>query len=267
MRMKHDPIMVFDLDGVITHPSDSSVDPDAVQHIHNLLEQGRFVAVNTGRSYQWVETNLLHTLESLGSSAAFDHLFVACEKGGESVKWIDGTFVPQPSRFALTEEVRDQCRQLFESNKARMGTMFWDTTKQTMATIEKLPEADLAQFKQEREFLVARLRETFAGQDVKVDATTVATDIESPHAGKHAGAELVYEWVAGHLGTENLEFISFGDSKSDYEMARHFAQKGCTSSFVFVGDKTVAFEEDPGVTLLRTDTTYAHGTREYFDKQ
>src|SRR5262245_1340650 len=95
-------VYVFDLDGVITDPSNTTINEQAIGHIHQLLEQGRYVAVNSGRSFEWVEQYLLAAIERLGGADRFDHLFIVCEKGGESIRWQDGAFVPQPSTFALS---------------------------------------------------------------------------------------------------------------------------------------------------------------------
>jgi hydroxymethylpyrimidine pyrophosphatase-like HAD family hydrolase len=258
-------IFVFDLDGVITNPHDTSVNEQAVRHIYDLLQKGEFVAVNTGRSYSWVEENLLRTLEHFGMTA-FEHMIVVCEKGGENILWKDDSFQPQASRFALPDGVYETCKQLFETNIAQYATMFWDASKRTMATVEKRPEASMEDFERERQHLADALRAA-AGQAVKIDTTTIATDIESPGAGKHAGAELIYEWIAQKADADTLNFVSFGDSISDYEMARYFAQQGQDSTFVFVGDKSAAFDEEPGVRLVRTDAAYADGTNEYFAQQ
>jgi len=48
--MQQNNIFVFDLDGVITNPENSSVDGTCVEHIYNLLEDNTVVAVNTGRT-------------------------------------------------------------------------------------------------------------------------------------------------------------------------------------------------------------------------
>lgn len=259
------PLYVFDLDGVITHPHDSSVDTRAVESIRLFLDQGNYVAINTGRSYQWVETHLLSALKT--TAPPFDRLFIACEKGGESIKWHQGKFTPQPSRFALADDIHRKVHLLFESHMSQFSTMFWDATKTTMATIEKHPHADLDQFKNEQRRLVTMLRELFASHDVRIDPTTIATDVESPRAGKHAGAELIHEWIEDLYGTGQKHYISFGDSKSDYEMARYFADSGNESTFVFVGGKHETFNEHADVTLIRTNAEYAAGTNEYFSLQ
>ncbi|HKR81925.1 MAG TPA: hypothetical protein VJR27_02905 [Candidatus Saccharimonadales bacterium] len=264
--MQNTPIYVFDLDGVITNPADSLVEKAVVEHVYHLLEKGIFVAVNTGRSYQWVHTNLLQALEHMGTTEVFKRVFIVCEKGGESAIWHGSGFIPQPSRFALSAEARELGRRIFETNKALFSTMFWDATKQTMATLEKRPSADLASFKAEQLILVSKLEQAFAGWSVKIDATTIATDIERREAGKHAGAALIYEWVRQHTSNGRAGFVSFGDSLSDYEMARYFAQKGSPSTFVFVGVEKVSFAKEPNVTVIRTKAHYAAGAREYLAK-
>ncbi|HEY5695374.1 MAG TPA: hypothetical protein VIQ80_00915, partial [Candidatus Saccharimonadales bacterium] len=79
-----------------------------------------------------------------------------------------------------------------------------------------------------------------------------------------AGAELIYEWVAQYTNVKTASFICFGDSKSDYEMARYFASCGNGTTFVFVGKKDDVLSEHDNVQLIRTEGLYSAGTREYF---
>jgi hypothetical protein len=137
--------------------------------------------------------------------------------------------------------------------------MFWDATKQTMATIEKYPEVDLADFRDQQVLLTSMLLDALKSHEVKVDPTTIATDVESPLAGKHAGAELIYEWVTKNTSVEHNTFTCFGDSVSDYEMARYFAQQGATVTFVYVGEPEDHLEEEARVKLVRTEAQYAAG--------
>jgi hydroxymethylpyrimidine pyrophosphatase-like HAD family hydrolase len=265
---KHDPAFVFDLDGVITWPHTTTIDAEALGYVYKLLEQGAYVATNTGRSYEWVEKNVLSALEEMAGTSAkgdlFDKLFIVCEKGGESIKRVDGRFVPQPSRFALPKKASEITRRVYDENQAQLSSMFWDDTKRTMASLEKYPTADIAQFAQEKEFVASKLQPALAGQEAKIDPTVAAIDVEHPTAGKHAGAELIFEWIMSHKGAAHNNFVCFGDSRSDYEMARYFAQQGVHITFIFVGDKGITFEEEPDVTLIRTEASFADGTREYF---
>jgi len=261
MGAQNDAVYVFDLDGVITDPADSSVDEVVVGHIADILDQGGHIAVNTGRSFVWVEENLVKRLATK-STAAFDRLYIVCEKGGESRIWRDGEFVSQASRFALPSAITAIVRDAYQQNYDSLNTMFWDATKQTMATVEKYPEADLESFHRQQAQLDRLLHEALTGKDVKIDSTTIATDVESPQAGKHAGAELIYEWVASHTAVDHDTFTCFGDSVSDYEMARYFAEQGAKTMFVYVG-KPAKIDEDSRVNLMTTKAHYAAGTKEF----
>lgn len=259
-------VYVFDLDGVITNPEDSAVDEVVVAHIGNILTQDGHVAVNTGRSYEWVEENFVSRLASSDSSI-FHRLYIVCEKGGESRIWQHGEFVSQPSRFALASDITQTIHDIYQEHQNKLSTMFWDATKQTMATIEKYPQADLAEFHQQQADLKHWLEQGLHGSGVKIDATTIATDVESPLAGKHAGAELIYDWVAKHTPIEHDTFVCFGDSISDYEMARYFAQQNALTTFVYVGKPTDTLQEEGRVELVITNALYSAGTREYLSKQ
>jgi hydroxymethylpyrimidine pyrophosphatase-like HAD family hydrolase len=260
--MNNKPVYVFDLDGVITHPEDSSIDNVAIGHMHDLLAANHYVAINTGRSYEWVEQHVLTALEDLG---AFDHMFIACEKGGESATWSNNTFQLQPSRFALPQKAYDITLQTYSENKNLLSTMFWDTSKKTMATLEKYPEASLAQFVQEQQSLNELLQQRLSEAEAKIDATIIATDIESPNAGKHAGAELIYEWLFQQVkNVDHKKFICLGDSTSDYTMAQYFAEQGNDATFVFVSAKNESLSHVKGVSIIRTEAAYADGTNEYF---
>jgi hydroxymethylpyrimidine pyrophosphatase-like HAD family hydrolase len=258
-------VFVFDLDGVITDPTTTTVDTTAIGRIHQLLENGRHLAINTGRSFVWVKENLLSVLEKLDTAQHFDRLLIVCEKGGECIEWQAEQFVPRPSRFALPKDLQEQAHQLLETHKDRFTSMFWDDTKLTMASYEKYPDAPMQQFTEEQRQLETLLHDTFSGQHIKLVPTISALDIELPEAGKHAGAELIHAWIAEQTHRTDQAFISFGDSKSDYEMARYFAEQGNSSTFVFVGLRDITFNESLDVELLRTTASFAAGTREYFE--
>lgn len=266
MKNYFDALYVFDLDGVITNPIDTSVNSEVVAHIYNILSDGGYIAVNTGRSYKWVEQNLVTLLQVHDNVDLFTHLYIVCEKGGESMVRHNGEFKGQPSRFALDKRAYDATKQAFTAHEREFTTMFWDATKRTMASIEKEPCADLSQFHEQQQYLVDLLKQNVQRYDARVDATTIATDIESPKAGKHAGAELIYEWVAHHALASHDTFVCFGDSTSDYEMARYFAQQGADTSFIFVGKPTDSFSEDERVKTIRTAAQYDQGTLEYFQR-
>lgn len=258
-----DPIYVFDLDGVITDPRDTQVNDKVLEQILRLLRAGTRVAVNTGRSYEWVEENLINYLLKQNDTSIFQRYIVICEKGGEAIAWPDGKFTMRPSRFAIPAAAHQRTREIFQTHSAQLDSMFWDSTKRTMATIEKYPTFDLAAFHAQQKIFAGYLQAGLKAYDVKIDVTTAGTDVESPHAGKHAGAELIYEWAAKEDPAAELSFISIGDSVSDYEMARYFAEVGAASTFVYVGQAQQAIVSHDRVRLVIPGSRYDEGALEF----
>jgi len=119
----NDAIYVFDLDGVITDPRDSTVDEVVVAKMSQILQQGGHIAVNTGRSFVWVQEHLVIRLQSMADTGSFDRLYIVCEKGGESRIWQDKAFVSQPSRFALPADVVERAHTIYTQHQAELHTM------------------------------------------------------------------------------------------------------------------------------------------------
>ncbi len=261
------PVYVFDLDGVITNPSSSRVNESVTDAMRLLLAAGFILAVNTGRSFEWVEQNLLERLRHDGHSRIFDRFVAVCEKGGEMAILQNNRWSVTPSEFAVAHDTYEIARTTFNQAKDRLKSMFWDNTKRTMASIEKLPSADLDTFHAEQRMLVSMLSESLSGHEIRIDATTIATDVESPRAGKYAGAQLIYTWVRPLMGEDNRScrpsFISIGDSASDYDMARYFAEQGADSTCIYVGMPADKILYDERVKFVATTAHYDAGTLEF----
>ncbi len=263
MTFDTDSLYVFDLDGVITNPENSQVNEMVVSKMCDLLAAGVYLAINTGRSYDWVDKHLMVRLSRHLDNNLFAHLLIVCEKGGESVVWKNGRPSVLPSRFSLNQKVYTVTRQLFLQNKRLFPTMFWDEGKRTMASIEKLPLADLNEFHTQQDILIKLLADNLLEYDFRVDATTIATDIESTFAGKYSGAEIIWEWSRSLTDEVFNRFISIGDSLSDFDTARCFADKGAVSTFVYVGELEDKLPKLNSVRLVITDDLYDAGTLEF----
>jgi hydroxymethylpyrimidine pyrophosphatase-like HAD family hydrolase len=260
------PLYVFDLDGVITDPSNTQVNESVIDEMHRLLIHGRTIAINTGRSFEWVEKQLIYRLSRRHNTSILARLIVSCEKGGELVSWTDGVRSKQSSKFALPREPYEITKSVFDENKSRLTTMFWDVTKLTMATIEKEPNAIITEFHEQQLELSRLLEHKLAEYDVNIDVTTIATDVESTTAGKYAGAEVIWENIISTAGAGPDTVISIGDSISDYDMAVCFADKGSESTFVYVGEHPEKLVQDDAVKFIHTDSHYAAGTLEFLQK-
>lgn len=253
---------VFDLDGVITNPENSNVNSSLVEQMYFHLKAGYKIAVNTGRSYDWVEKNLVNYLKSQGDDTIFERLIIVCEKGGEMVTITPTDTRIMPSRFALDKQDYDITKSVTDALMPKLTTMFWDDTKRTMATIEKLPKADLATFHLEQKILTSALTSKLHNDSIRIDATTIATDVESIEAGKYAGAELIFEWAKQNF-PEIDSFVCYGDSISDYDMARCFASYSANVTFVYVGKKSDEIKVAENIRLVVTAQKFDQGTLEY----
>lgn len=265
MNSDADPVYVFDLDGVITDARNSHVDERVVERMYGLLNEGKYAVVNTGRSYEWVEAQLVSRLKSRDDAEIFGRFIAVCEKGGEYVEWHDGKVDIKVSEFALPQPIHDQAKQIYDDNQASLQTMFWDATKRTMATLEKVPTVVIDDFREEQLVLLKLYQSAFAGQDVRVDQTNISIDVESMQAGKDAGANVIYHWLLERDPQAIGHFISIGDSISDYEMARYFARQGARSTFVYVGKPAGRIEHHDNVEFVITSQQYAAGVMEFLD--
>jgi Ala-tRNA(Pro) deacylase len=132
-----------------------------------------------------------------------------------------------------------------------------------MATAVKKDEAKTETFLAQRDALVTQLRQAFPGRNYTIQETVESVDVHAAHAGKQAGPELIYEWLQRVSDITHDEFMCFGDSKGDYEMARWFAEQGLQTRFVYTGTELELADPHDGVEVIDTSQLYTAGTLEY----
>lgn len=258
------PVYIFDIDGVLNDVEDYETDLRVVQQIAELLENGAFVAINTGRGYEWVETNVVEPIRSrLRGANASDRLFVSVEMGGLGVEFPDGREEHVRSAFSLTQDQIAQVKQIFEAYPEYADRLHWYAGKETMATLEKAADTALERFRPAQQAFGDILQGKLRGQHLVITRGNDALDIHAPEAGKWAGAQLIYDWLRRVTDIAHDSFICFGDSLADYEMARFFAGQNRHTTFVFTGPPQNAPEEAPGITLIKTAQPYHEGTYRY----
>lgn len=234
---------VFDVDGVITDPSDSKVSAEVLTHVANDLTSSNAVAFNTGRPYEWVEEYVLGRLTTACPPQALDHLLVVAEMGavlgvfknGEPKLEIDPS-LSLPSAFV--RDVHAALEQEQPDGSRLSGVMWWDGLKKTMGSLVKWDHVSIEEFNKARPVMTKALESLLTKHnlaDFMVGQTTVATDIQHKTAGKHKGAERVLEWLQDR-GDKPAAFYTFGDSISDKAMAETFAATGTKTTFIFVGN-------------------------------
>lgn len=236
---------LFDVDGPLTDPQEHKVtEPELLDIVARKLEAGEPIGLNTGREVQWVMDRFVDSLAGrLESPAALENLIVIGEMGGT---WATFDADGQPhfnksQQLAMPEELAAAIKQLVAE---RYGdAMTFADERQTMASVIMREGYDIKDFDRLRLELGGQLHEMVAdsgaADQLQIGQTTIATDIQSIHAGKDLGADRFLEWLEVR-GIKPEHITTFGDSASDIEMAEELHRRGRDTSFVFVGENPVA---------------------------
>jgi hypothetical protein len=281
-------LAIFDIDGPVTAPQSRTIEhPEILDLTIEFITRRGYVAYNTGRASAIAHQRVISPLLARARARGIDQeslsrrISVFAEKGAVTSFWDDGlgawshqidpaTVVPP----GLREEVCDLLR-----GDAEFRTyIFYDRDKETMVSVEMRHETpgpapvpvmpDVFRPVAERFAAgVRRLVRARGYEDIEVDCTTIAVDIQRPGAGKELGTRLAFDWVrelGGHVGRVHC----FGDSRSDVAMAteahsimsRWFADAGERVVYVNVGEALVI---DGAFTVQAFPGTYGRGTVAY----
>jgi hydroxymethylpyrimidine pyrophosphatase-like HAD family hydrolase len=260
-------VYIFDVDGVLNDFAVYDPDPRILDYIALLMEKGTFVAINTGRGYQWTEEKVVAGIrQRLKDANNMDRLFVAVEMGGLGVEFAGSTETKIRSAFSLTEKQVQGVKQIFEQHPKYADTMHW-YPKETMATLDRNETGSMEAYRTDQEEMAALLRGAFKDEHAKVNTSTDAIDVFAPEAGKWAGAQLIYDWLRRVTDVKHDHYVCFGDSKSDYEMARFFAAQSHDAEFILTGESLDGVSLDEGIRVTKTSKLYSHGAVEYLQSR
>ena len=244
-----DTAYLFDVDGVITDSQEKRVTEEGIfDELASRLRSGQPIGFNTGRSTKWVVENVITPLaEKAGDATLLHNAIVIGEKG---CAWTLFDEQGQPySGKVETLAIPDALHSELEAITARYADSMGNLDpKQTMFSAEMLDGYDIAEFHKRRAGFAAEIREllhdTNADHLFRVDETTIATDVESPYAGKALGASRFLDFLKLR-GLKAERFVAFGDSPSDLGMANELAERGEEVSMVYVGDPAKLPEKSP----------------------
>ncbi len=170
-------------------------------------------------------------------------MHAVCEKGAS---WFsitaDGAGEVHVDRsLALPEAYMRDMERLVAERFA--DSMFFDTTKHAMVSVEQLTSVSSADYLRLQPDLDARAVEILTAHglgsvlegvevpdahgevQVRVDPTIISTDVESIRLGKDLGAARALELLADG-GPLPLRWRTVGDSRTDYAMARWLHENG-----------------------------------------
>jgi hypothetical protein len=256
-------LAIFDIDGPVTAPVSREIEQSEILDLTiDFIKQRGYVAYNTGRAsavaHQRVISPLLTRVRARGlePTAVSRRVSVFAEKGAVTSFWDDAlgqwshridpaTVVPAGLRDDVTVLLRD--------DPEFRTYIFLDGAKETMVSVEmrhETPECipvpvTPGVFRPVAERFAAEVRRLAwerGYDDLEVDCTTIAVDIQRPGVGKDLGTRLAFDWL-GQLGKQVGRVHCFGDSGSDVAMAteaysimsRSFADAGKRVVYVNVG--------------------------------
>lgn len=259
---------LFDVDGVVTDPSDKKVTDPAMfdEHIARL-RAGDPVCYNTGRSVSWVMERVVKPMiERMGEdTSALSNLIIVGEKGGT---WATFNEDGEPrfdavATITVPNELKSRVRELVSEKYA--DVMFFDESKETMISVEMVDGYDIAAFTERQtqfvEDLKAILAETGADKTYRIDPTTIATDIESPYVSKALGSDRFLEFLKSR-GIVVESYKAFGDSPSDAAMADELARRGKMVELIYVGKNPGAVNRGADYPIEEV-AGFSNGTLEY----
>ncbi len=259
---------LFDVDGVLSHLVEKkNTERELLERILAMLEKGEPVALNTGRSVDFAIEKVLKELEAMTKDKSiFQNLLLVGEKGAIQVSYDkNGDYHEEIDQsISVPEYLQKEVKELVE--KQFSDTIFFDTGKKTMISVEMVEGGDLEEFKKRQAELNKLLDELLIKHDLKkeykLDPTRISIDIQNKYAGKHLGAKKVLDWLEKNK-IKPQQFIAFGDSKSDAEMAEEIFRHGLKVELVFVGGKELLGEQEFAFPVKIPKLSYEKGTLEY----
>jgi hydroxymethylpyrimidine pyrophosphatase-like HAD family hydrolase len=232
-------LALFDVDGPITHPESRKIEqPEILDLTLDFLTRNGYVAYNTGRARSIVYERVISPLltqaiaRGINPSVVSRRISVFAEKGAVVSVWDDKLEQWQHRIDPSTEvptELRSSIASLLRNDHEFQTHIFYDSDKETMVSVEMRHETaeptpvpvTVHAFKPIAERFAAEARKLVSErgyEDLEVDCTTIAVDVQRRGVGKDLGARLSLGWLQG-LGKHIRRIHCFGDSRSDIAMA------------------------------------------------
>jgi hydroxymethylpyrimidine pyrophosphatase-like HAD family hydrolase len=281
-------LAIFDIDGPVTAPQSRTIEhPEVLDLTIDFVTRTGCVAYNTGRASAVAHQRVISPLLARARARGIDQesvsrrISVFAEKGAVTSFWDDGrgewTHRIDPATV-VPASLREEIADLLRGDAEFRTYIFFDGDKETMVSVEMRHETlgrtpvpvTPAVFKPVAERFAAEVRRLARERgydDIEVDCTTIAVDIQRPGVGKDLGTRLAFDWVRA-LGKRVERVHCFGDSKSDVAMAteaqsimsRRFADASERVVYVNVGADLVI---DGAFTVQVFPDSYGRGTVGY----
>jgi hypothetical protein len=224
-------LAIFDIDGPVTDPQSRRIEQFEILDLTlDFITERGYVAYNTGRAsavaYQRVISPLLARALARGINPGIvsRRIAIFAEKGGVTSFWDDelGQWNHRIDPAAkVPADLRNEVVNLLRSDHEFQTYIFHDSDKETMVSVEMRHETPgptpvpvaVSVFKPAAERFAAKVRQLARDRrydDIEVDCTTIAVDVQRRGVGKDLGTRLAFGWL-DRLGQRVERVHCFGD--------------------------------------------------------
>ncbi|MBI4089198.1 MAG: hypothetical protein HY424_00655 [Candidatus Levybacteria bacterium] len=261
-----DHMLILDVDGVISNLKDKKSNPEVLRYIAKELRNGKPVALNTGRSTEWVlERTLQPLVDDLETRKYLKNLIIVGEKGGT---WMDFDENGQPQdhidkSISIPQNLQNDVRSLVNSKYS--DSTFFDLTKRTMISTEMRDGYDMTSYGEDQKLLAPQVDELIRKYQLEnvlvVEPNPIAYDIQNIEVGKHLGIKRILNWLKDK-GMKIVKFTTIGDSPGDIKMAQELNKNNLKVRHVHVGKKGTHEDSYP-FEVITTEREYEEGTEDF----
>lgn len=264
-----DYVLIMDVDGVISSLKEKKANPAVLEYISDQLKKGKPIALNTGRSLDWITTRAGKSLiNNSQTKKVLKNLIIVGEKGGTWAEFDNqGNLIEnKDDSISAPDNLKNEIRDLISNQYS--NSMFYDESKLTMISTEMKDGHSLEDYREKQKMLSVQLQTLLTKNNLddkfKVDSTTIAVDVENKFVGKHFAVRKIIEWVK-KKGIKPKRYIALGDSfRSDVPMAEELHSQGLSVEFVYVGKENLPVLDYP-FPIKQTLAHFGNGTLEYLN--
>lgn len=262
----YNEIWVFDVDGVITDPiTKTIIHPQIIEKIEEQLSQKIPVCFNTGRSSEWIQKTIIPHFKT---NTPLEYLFSACEMGNVTLQFNKDNSPTEIVHSAdlIPSQLSATIKEIVASSY--LDSMFVDETKKSILTIEMKDGFAQDHYEELQSKLSGEIRiilkNYHPGIHVRPSSSSIAIDIKPITSNKELGAKQILTWLKiKKLNLGQFQFITFGDSVSDLQMAKLFVSQKLSTTFVYVGEDQI--NQSTKYPTIITKSHYSAGTLEYLN--
>ncbi len=232
-------LAIFDIDGPVTDPQSRKIEqPEILDLTLDFLVEKGYVAYNTGRASSVAQRRVISPLldraqvRGMSGEIVSHRISIIAEKGGVTSFWDDelGRWNHRISPAVMVPYgLRGEIIALLGDDHEFQKYIFHDADKETMVSVEMRHQTTGPAPEPVTVDVFARVAERFAARatqlandrdydQLEVDRTTIAVDIQHRGVGKDLGTRLAFGWLH-ELGEHVTRVHCFGDSESDVAMA------------------------------------------------